>query len=427
MGLSLREGGRRLRDREEERKKLFRRSLKVLVLAQIFGGGGLTAGVTVGALLARDLTGTEQAGGLPTALFTAGSASAAYMIGRLSQKNGRRVALSLSYFIGALGAAAIVAFAALGHLAGFFTALFFYGAGLAAILQGRYGGADLAPPGERATAVSRVLLATTLGAMAGPNLAAWTGQEAARWGLPPLTGPFILASLSYFMAAFILFTFLRPDPLLWMRAYGPREEGEEGESPPSLPAQGVTAGAVLMVLAQLVMVAIMTMTPLYMEHHGHGLPQVGLVISLHIGAMYLPSLFTGILADRFGAIPMGLLAAWILLLSGLLAAYVPGTSLGGLAVALGLLGLGWNLGLIAGSTLVSAGVPSSQRARTQGTVDVLVALSGASGGAFSGILMGHSSYGLLSLVGGLISLAALPFLRFRKDVPSTRYTEERGG
>ncbi len=49
-------------------------------------------------------------------------------------------------------------------------------------------------------------------------------------------------------------------------------------------------GATVMVLTQIVMVAIMTMTPVHMQNHGHGLSEVGIVISFHIGAMYLPHL-----------------------------------------------------------------------------------------------------------------------------------------
>ena len=49
---------------------------------------------------------------------------------------------------------------------------------------------------------------------------------------------------------------------------------------------GLMVGATVMVLTQIVMVAIMTMTPVHMKHHGHGLSEVGLVIGFHIGAMY---------------------------------------------------------------------------------------------------------------------------------------------
>ncbi|WP_030453527.1 hypothetical protein [Herbidospora cretacea] len=63
---------------------------------------------------------------------------------------------------------------------------------------------------------------------------------------------------------------------------------------------GVLLGALVMILTQLVMVAIMTMTPVHMHDHGHGTAASGLVIAIHVAAMYLPSLMSGWLVDRYG-------------------------------------------------------------------------------------------------------------------------------
>jgi Ala-tRNA(Pro) deacylase len=103
-----------------------------------------------------------------------------------------------------------------------------------------------------------------------------------------------------------------------------------------------------MVLTQIAMVAIMTMTPVHMRAHGHGLGEVGLVIGIHIGAMYLPSLATGVLVDKIGRVPMAVASGVTLLLAGVTAAFGPADSLGVLMLALALLGLGWNFGLISG-------------------------------------------------------------------------------
>ncbi|HXH78756.1 MFS transporter [Nocardioides sp.] len=100
------------------------------------------------------------------------------------------------------------------------------------------------------------------------------------------------------------------------------------------------AGATVMVLTQIAMVAIMTMTPVHMRHHGHSLGEVGFVIGIHIGAMFLPSLVTGALVDRVGRIPMATAAGITLLAAGALAATAPGDSVPLLALALALLGLG---------------------------------------------------------------------------------------
>lgn len=178
-----------------------------------------------------------------------------------------------------------------------------------------------------------------------------------------------------------------------------------------------------MVISQLVMVAIMTMTPIHMAHHGHSLASAGVVIAVHIGSMYLPSPLSGWLVDRYGSAVVAGLGAATLLIAGLLAAFVPASSVAGLAVALGLLGLGWSFGLVAGTAIITGAVPPANRARTQGRVDVLIALAGATGGAVSGLVVAGASYSALALGGGVIALALLPLVAVehskRSTIPTT--------
>jgi 6-phosphofructokinase 1 len=310
----------------------------------------------------------------------------------------------------------VVAAAALDDVWLLLAALLVYGAGASTNLQARYAGADLAAPGRRGTAVSIVMVSTTLGAVAGPNLIAPMGEVAAALGIPELAGPFILAAGAYALAGLVLFALLRPDPLLvaMARGAGPAAAPED---PASLPAgsgatagRGVVVGATMMVLTQIAMIAIMTMTPVHMTDHGHDLDAVGFVIGAHIAFMFLPSPITGMLADRYGRIPVAVAAAVILMAAGLVAALAPGDSLPALVVALALLGLGWNAGLIAGTALVVDSAPLASRARIQGRVDLLIALAGASGGAMSGVVVAGAGFAALALVGGALSLLLLPVL-----------------
>lgn len=156
------------------------------------------------------------------------------------------------------------------------------------------------------------------------------------------------------------------------------------------------------------MTAIMTMTPVHMGHHGHGLREVGLVIGLHIAAMYLPSPLTGLLVDKFGRTTMAIASGATLLAAGLVAAIAPADSLSLLILALVLLGVGWNFGLLTGTALIIDSTHPSLRAKTQGTFDVLLALSGAAGGALSGMVVAHSSYTILSISGAVLSLLLIP-------------------
>lgn len=395
----------------EKRKSLYKRTLFIVSISQVFGGAGLAAGVTVGALLAQQMLGTDAYAGLPTALFTLGSAGAALFVGRLSQRYGRRIGLTTGFIIGGIGAIGVIISAIINSIILLLISLLIYGAGTATNLQARYAGTDLATSKQRATAVSMTMVFTTFGAVAGPNLVNVMGNLASSIGIPSIAGPFILAAAAYILAGLVLFLLLRPDPLLIARNLAVTNEVNKSvltTSENTEDKRGILVGAAIMVMTQIVMVAIMTMTPVHMSHHGHGLGAVGLVIGFHIGAMYLPSLITGFLVDKLGRVFMAIASGITLLLAGLTSAFAPADSMLLLIIALSLLGLGWNFGLISGTALIVDSTEMTTRAKRQGTVDVLIALSGAAGGALSGMIVAGSSYATLSLIGGVISLLLIP-------------------
>ncbi|MCA4133170.1 MFS transporter [Arthrobacter sp. M4] len=399
---------------EEHKRRVQKRTLTVVVLSQVLGGAGLAAGISVGALLAQEMLGNDGLSGSPTALFTLGSALTAFLVGRFTQRWGRRIGLGVGFAAGGLGAIGVVIAAVTGAVALLLVSLFVYGAGTASNLQARYAGTDLAAPSQRGKAVSVAMVSTTLGAVAGPNLITPLGQFAASIGIPPLAGPFLLAAVAYLAAGTTLFALLRPDPFLLARKINAAaKQADHGvRDTPGVPRPGVGAyaGAAVMILTQIAMVAIMTMTPIHMRAHHQGLDAVGLVIGLHVAAMYLPSLLTGALVDKVGRAPMAVASGLTLLAAGVVAAFAPGDSLGTLILALVLLGLGWNFGLISGTALVVDATVPENRPRIQGTIDVLIALAGAGGGAMSGVVMASTSYATLSMAGGFLSLLLIPVL-----------------
>ncbi|GAB2535256.1 MFS transporter [Gracilibacillus alcaliphilus] len=399
---------------DEKQRQLYKKTLLVVVLSQIFGGAGLAAGITVGALLAQNMLGTDSVTGIPTALFTLGSAGAALLVGRLSQRFGRRSGLATGFLTGGLGAVGVIMSALTNSILLLFMSLVIYGAGSATNLQARYAGTDLANSTQRAKAVSIAMVSTTFGAVAGPNLVNVMGDFAVSIGVPALAGPFILAAAAYIVAGLVLLLFLRPDPFIVAKAIAEthKQTGhlQAEESADRLPKnkRGIWAGATVMILTQFVMTAIMTMTPIHMGHHGHALQAVGLVIGFHIGAMYLPSLITGSLVDKVGRVAMAIASAITLLASGILAAVGSADSMTVLITALVLLGLGWNFGLISGTAMLVDATPLSTRAKTQGSVDVWIALSGALGGGLSGIIVANTSYAALSITGAMLALLLIP-------------------
>jgi MFS family permease len=412
-----------------------RRVLRALVVAQVFGGAGLAAGVSVGALLARDLLGSTAGAGLPAALFTAGSAVAATTVGRLSQRHGRRLGLAAGYAAGAVGGAGVVLAAATSNVALFLVSLLVYGSGTATSLQCRYAGADLAEDAHRGRAVGAVLVATTLGAVAGPNLLRLTGDFAEGFGLPRLSGPFMLATVAYVAACAAIILLLRPDPLLTARRIaaaadaaatssgdrlenlpGPSADRDAGPAPwrpRTRPFVLATSG---MVLAQAVMVAVMSMTPVHLEYHRHDLDVVGIVIGLHIAAMYLPSLLTGRLVDRYSAGSTTTAGGAILVVAALLAA-AAGANEVLLAVALVLLGLGWNFALVGGTALVTAVAPLASRARVQGLADLGVALAGAVAGLASGVIVATAGFATLSVLAAALAAVVVLVTAVQRSDP----------
>ncbi len=398
----------------QERQQVYRRTLWVVVIAQILGGLGLAAGVAVGALVAEDMLGSARYAGLPSGVFTLGSAGAAMIVGRISQQRGRRIGLSIGYLAGCIGGIGVVLAIVADNPVMLFAAFLVYGSGTSTSLQARYAGTDVALPSRRGQAVSTILVATTVGAVAGPNLVSVMGNFAESINMPEYSGPFMLSLTAYAFASLVLWIFLRPDPLLYAR-----ELVAKYPQPVSTMTGGPTAavlrrrlllGASVMVITQIVMVSIMTMTPVHMKAHGHGLSATGFVIGVHIAGMYMFSPLTGYFVDRFGRTPLLIAAAATLPGAGLIAAFAPTDSVPILAVALGLLGLGWNLGLISGTAMVTDATRLETRAAVQGQIDVTVALSGAGGGIMSGVIVNATSYTVLSLIGGALALAMIPIM-----------------
>lgn len=391
-----------------------RRTLIVLGCAQVLAGFGLAAGITVGALLAAELWDTTAAGGLPALLFTLGAAGASIVIARVSSARGRRLGLTIGYVTGAIGGLGIIVAAYRGWAALLLVAFVVYGAGSAANLQARYAGADLAEPSRRARSMSLVLMATTLGAVLGPLSAQYMGHLAEDWGLDALVGPFVLSAVAYTAGALVLGVGLRPDPLLLARSRDLRAATAAAAASPGATVapleragwrRTVAWGIVVMVGAQVVMVGVMTMTPVQMRMHNHAVGTIGLVIALHVAAMYVPSPLSGYLVDRLGPWAVAAASAAVLGCAGLVSAPADPMATTATAVGLVLLGLGWSLGMVSGSAIVTAYSPSHLRARVQGRSDALISVAGASGAGASGVIMAMAGYSALALGAAAVAVA----------------------
>jgi MFS family permease len=391
-----------------------RRTVRTLVVAQAVGAVGITIGIATASLLARDLSGSESLAGLAQTFQVLGAAIAAYLLARLMARRGRRVGLGTGYLVGAVGALLAVLAGVLGSMLLLLVGAVLLGSTTAANSGARYAATDLADDAHKGRALSTVVWATTVGAVAGPNLTGPAGSFAGAVGIPELTGPFALGSIGMVAAALVIWSRLRPDPLLLAReAAGVAAHAPSGTAW----SRAVVAGrdrpvllfAVLgMASAHAAMVGVMVMTPLHMEHGHAELRVIGLVISLHVLGMFAFSPLVGILADRAGRAPVLVGGAILLLLAMLLCASAPEGTSWQLFAGLFLLGLGWSFATVAASTLIAQHAPIDARTDVQGAADLVMNLTAAGSGGLAGVVVSVWGYPELAICSlGLVALVAV--------------------
>ncbi|RUQ97622.1 MFS transporter [Labedella endophytica] len=374
------------------------RIVGVLVAGQILGGVSAGATISLGALLASDVTGSEALSGLASTFLTLGAAIAAVPLARLAVRTGRRTALASGVLLSALGAASTIGAVASSSAVWLFASFLLVGVGSAVGLQARFAATDLSDSTTRARDLSVVVWATTIGAVLGPNLVGPGAVLGAALGLPDRTGPFLFSIVSGLLAATVYLVGLRPDPLLESRRRA--REGGSGRGPvgPGVaPSASFRRFAILAVsLSHAVMVAVMAMTPLQLHHHGDADAVVGFTISLHIAGMYALSPVFGWLADRFGRIRLVFLGQLLLAVALVVAAVGAHDSVL-VGTGLVILGVGWSASTIAGSALVTESTPVADRPRVQGRTDLTMNLGGAAAGALAGVVLAQIGYGGLAL------------------------------
>lgn len=403
----------------DERAAMQRRTLRVLVAAQVLGGFAIGVGAAVSPLLAKEiLDGDGTFAGLAFAALTFGAAVAAIPLSRLMARRGRRPGLVRGYAVATVGSALALVAADVESFPLLLAGMFLFGSGTSANLLARYAGADLAEPAHRGRAISTVVWATTIGAVAGPNALGPAGRLASAFELPRMAGPYVISLACFAAAAAVVSGALRPDPLVLAGGLDPAAAG--GAPRRSILARlgtvlrdpSASVGLATMVVAHGVMVSVMTMTPLHLRDHGDSLELVGVVISLHIAGMYALAPVVGSVADRIGHVRVAHAAALTLVAAAGLAA-AAGHTHALIAVALVLLGLGWSMATIAGATLLTTSVTAEERAETQGVADMSMGVAGGAGGTVSGIVVGTIGYAALSVVGAFVAAVLLGLLVVR--------------
>lgn len=373
-----------------------------LAAIQVVGGLGNGAGLAIGALLVKDVSGSSGWAGTATVMLTIGAAVTTVPLARWAVRSGRRPALSTGWLIGAFGALVSIVGADLDSLPIVLLGLVLFGASTASNLQSRFAATDRAEPRKVARSLSVVVWATTIGAVAGPNLTTPGARVAGVLGVPDLAGPLVFSTVAFALAGLLTFALVRPDPLAPEAGSAPRPR----VSPwPHLRGRALTA-VVAIAASHAVMVSVMSLTPVHMQDHGADLEVIGLTISLHIAGMFALSPVFGWLSDVLGPAVM-VVAGQVVLVVSTVVSGTAGHSEPQIMIGLVLLGLGWSMSVIASAAMLTTAVSAEARPAVQGVADLAMNVAGATGGLLAGLVMAWRDFGTLNAAAAVLTLPVI--------------------
>jgi MFS family permease len=382
-----------------------RRTLGVLAAATAVGSLGLAAGGTAGALLAEDITGSEAAAGVPLGVLVAGSAAGALLIARQTTRSGRAAGLILGYALGAAGAVAVIAGAIASNFVLVLVGSAALGAANASVFLTRYAAADVGDETTRGRALGTVFVAASVGAITSPNLLGPSGDLAEAIGLPELAGLYLVAIPAFGIAAALL-AGLSGGAVTRRKA-----DLVPDESLAPVGLSGARGALVVLGAVNFVMVAVMAIAPVHLKEEGHALGFVGLVVGIHVFGMFAPSPLSGWLVDRAGSGTVVSIGALLLVAAGVSGAVVDSSGHVGVTVVLALLGLGWNAGVVGGSTMLASSVPAEQRPRAEGFGEIAMGGAAAIGAVFAGLVVAIGGFPALALAGATVGALLFGALR----------------
>jgi MFS family permease len=383
-----------------------------LVAAQLLCGVGIASGVAVGGVLAEKLSGVMGVAGFAQTASIVGAGLMAIPLARLAVRHGRRWSLTLGFTTAAVGAVLILIAAATGQFWLYLIAMVLFGSGTATNLQSRYAAMEFSRPGAEARSMSIVLWATTVGSIAGPNLSAPGAVVGTAFGLMPLSGPYLFSLVGFVLAAVVTLG-IRP-----LAGHRPGNDPAPADAPSvgalsalhlALRAPQAVFAIACIVAGQMMMTAVMVMTPVSMNNDGMSLEIVGIVISVHIVGMYAASPVFGWLTDKTSPQTVAWLGAALFVCSFALGAWDGASghsAMPRLMVALLLLGLGWSACLIGGSAMLVESVPAHIRVPLQGGVDASMNFGAAALGALAGPVLALGGFFAVNVMAAVV-LAAL--------------------
>ncbi|WP_436326013.1 MFS transporter [Brevibacterium sp. FAM 27836] len=391
-----------------------------LITAQLLSGAGIASGYAVGGLLAEEITGQTSMAGFAQMSVILGAGLIAYPLAVLAGRSGRRTALTLGFGVGTLGAVVVLIGVGLQFLPLFMLGMMMCGSSTASGLQARYAAVDLADPAAAGRAMSLVVWATTVGSVLGPSFTAPGAHLGQTLGMNGLAGPYLISMVAFALATLAASTLTKTvtsgaptGTSTDTEAAAVRQPMKLGEALRFALARPVPLFAMVTIIAgQMMMTNVMVMTPVHMDHQEFSLGAIGIVVSIHIAGMYALSPVFGWMADRWGSgivIAGGAGIFTLTIVLGVIDAIAPESSMVLLSTALSLLGIGWSMFLIGGSSLLTASVPAHAKVPLQGASDSAMNLGGALMAALAGSVLGAGGFLWINLMATFVLLIAVGF------------------
>mgnify|MGYP006125943903 FL=1 len=318
-----------------------------LLLSVAFSSIGFIAAITVTVLAAREVSSNPLFLGFPNAVGVGGAFIGTQMFYKISKKYSRLAALSITFFIGAIGSVVLFYSLIIDSFTLLMIGALILGFGQSATLQSRYAASFVASKNFKATALSLAVWFSVFGSVFGPRLVSLYSEYFNELFNSELIVGYIVAMVGMLFASASVITFTSSNSLLRK----PAETEENNVQKLSNTKKDGNILTLLLVLNHFTMVVIMSATPLHVQDIGETVQLVGVIISYHTLGMFLLSPILGNYVDRYGYRRFTYIGTGILFISCLITFINSGPT--ALKIGLYLLGLGWNFNYVAISSAIS--------------------------------------------------------------------------
>ena len=318
-----------------------------LLLSVAFSSIGFIAAITVTVLAAREVSSNPLFLGFPNAVGVGGAFIGTQMFYKISKKYSRLAALSITFFIGAIGSVVLFYSLIIDSFTLLMIGALILGFGQSATLQSRYAASFVASKNFKATALSLAVWFSVFGSVFGPRLVSLYSEYFNELFNSELIVGYVVAMVGMLFASASVITFTSSNSLLRK----PAETEEDNIQKLSNTKKDGNILTLLLVLNHFTMVVIMSATPLHVQDIGETVQLVGVIISYHTLGMFLLSPILGNYVDRYGYRRFTYIGTGILFISCLITFINSGAT--ALKIGLYLLGLGWNFNYVAISSAIS--------------------------------------------------------------------------